>query len=141
MTPENKAKKEYLLRYKWGVKALKQIDREITQLRLHALPGGISYDGMPHGSGGNGADLANYAAELDKYEMKFKAQRKVILRTLDEILYSIESVENLKSQILLRYLYVELREWGDIADLMGYSEDYVRQELHSNALRDFQIPT
>ena len=140
MTPENQAKKDYLLRYKWGVKALEQIDREITQLRLRALPGGISYDGMPHGSGGNGADLANYAAEFDKYEEKFRNQRRKILRMLDEILFAIECVEDVRSRVLLRYLYVELRSWDDIADLMNFSTGYIKQALHSKALQDFHIP-
>ena len=49
MTPENDAKKTYLKRYRKDIVELEQCKQEVIQLRLKALPGGISYDGMPHG--------------------------------------------------------------------------------------------
>ena len=39
MTPENEAKTNYLKRYKWDLKALEEIEGEITACRLGALPG------------------------------------------------------------------------------------------------------
>lgn len=140
MTPENEAKKAFLERYRWDVKALEQIEREITQLRLKVLPGGISYDGMPHGSGANAADLANYAVTMDEYLAKFKQQRNILLKDLNEIVFAVEQVENVQSQVLLRYRYIELKSWREIAAIMCYTEDYVRRHLHSKALNDFEIP-
>ena len=140
MTPENEAKKAFLERYRWDVKALEQIDREITQLRLKILPGGISYDGMPHGSGANAADLANYAVTMDEYLAKFKQQRNVLLKDLSKIVFAVEQVENVQSQVLLRYRYIELKSWREIAAIMCYAEDYVKRHLHSKALNDFEIP-
>lgn len=141
MTPENEIKKEYLNSYRWCMKALEQTDREITQLRLKALPGGISYDGMPHGSGSNNADLSNYVSELDKYLQKFKAQRDALMSNLDAIIRAIDQVKDVRSRVLLRYRYVELRTWPEVAKLMGYDETYVKRDLHGAALRYFKVPT
>ena len=139
MTPENEAKKDFLSRYKWGKIALDEIETEINACRMGALPGGINYDGMPHGSG-DLSDLSDYAARLDDLLMQFRTKRTQLIDDLHEISAAIEVVEDPRSNILLRYRYIQLKDWGDIADAMGYVEDYVRRTLHSRALRDFEIP-
>jgi len=139
MTPENEAKKDFLNRYKWGKVALAEIETEINACRMGALPGGINYDGMPHGSG-DLSDLSDYAARLDDLLMQFRVKRTQLIDDLHEISAAIEAVEDPRSNILLRYRYIQLKDWGDIADAMGYVEDYVRRTLHSRALRDFEIP-
>lgn len=141
MTPENEAKKEYLNRYHWCAKALEQVDREITQLRLRALPGGINYDGMPHGSGVNHADLANYASKLDEYITKRREKKEELIRTLEEITDAVDAMADERSQILLRYKYIENKTWREVAVLMDYDESYVKRELHSEALQKFKLPT
>ena len=139
MTPENEAKKEYLSRYRWDKVSLEEICKEIDACRANALPGGINYDGMPHGSGNN-SDLSDYAVKYSELLEKLKAKREQLITDLAEISAAIEAVEDPRSNILLRYRYIQLKDWGDIADAMGYVEDYVRRTLHSRALRDFEIP-
>ena len=139
MTPENEAKKEYLSRYRWGIKALEEIEREITQCRLGALPGAIAYDGMPHGSG-DSSDLSDYAVKIDGLIMKYRRKREELIDSLHEISEAIEAVEEPRCNILLRYRYIQLKSWRFIANQMVYSEDYVRRELHSLALKLFTIP-
>lgn len=138
MTPENQAKKDYLSRYRWGKVRLQEIEQEITQCRLEALPGAITYDAMPHGSGCE-SDLSDYAAKLDDLIMEFRRQRDETLQSLKEIVEAIEAIEDPRYSILLRYRYIQLKSWRFIADTMGYSETRIRH-LHGSALEIFMIP-
>ena len=140
MTPENEAKKEYLQRYKWDLEALKEIEGEITACRLGALPGAITYSGMPHGSGNN-TDLSDYMSKIEHLMSKFVEKREKAIIDLQEISAAIESVEDARSNILLRYRYIQCKEWHEIAKHMDYTEVYVRRELHSIALQNFKLPT
>ena len=140
MTPENEAKKEYLSRYRWDKVSLEEICKEIDACRANALPGGINYDGMPHGSGNN-SDLSDYAVKYSELLEKLKAKREQLITDLAEISAAIEAVEDPRSNILLRYRYIQLKKWREIADIMHYTEDYVKKDLHSIALRNFKIPT
>lgn len=140
MTPENEAKKDYLSRYKWDLEALKEIDGEITACRLGALPGAIAYSGMPHGSGNN-PDLSNYMSKIDSLLTKFIEKREKAIKDLQEISAAVEAVEHPRSNILLRYRYIQCKEWDEIAKCMNYTEVYCRRELHSEALKNFILPT
>lgn len=140
MTPENKQKESYLRRYQWDLQELEQMDRELAQLRLKALPGGISYDGMPHGSGDNKADLANYAATLDDFLTQTGERRQFLLTEIRAIKRAIEAVPVQRSRILLRHIYINGMSWDDAAEAMGYSSGYVKRALKSEALTNFQIP-
>ena len=140
MTHENEAKKEYLNRYKWDLEKLKEIDGEITACRLGALPGAITYSGMPHGSGNN-SDLSNYMLKIDNLLTKFIKKREEAIRDLREISAAIEAVEDPQSNILLRYRYIQCKGWDEVAKYMNYNEVYVRRELHSKALMHFKVPT
>ena len=134
----NEDKKKYLNRYRWDIQALEEIEGEITKCRLGALPGGLNYDGMPHGSSGS-SDLSDYAAKIDELLMEFRTKREHLMKDLREISHAIEAVEDQRSNILLRYRYIQLKSWGFIAEAMGYTEDYVKRELHGKALNDFKI--
>ena len=145
MTPENEAKVRFLNRYKGDLIALEEIEGEITACRLGALPGAISYTGMPHGGGDNKADLANYAARIDDLLMKFKRKREETIRDLHEIVDAIDDMarRDPNNEILcalLRYKYIQNKKWREIGVLMNYSEWYVRRELHSKALQKFKLP-
>lgn len=140
MTPENKRKENYLRRYRWDLQELKQMEQELTQLRLKALPGSISYDGMPHGSGENKADLANYAATLDDFLTQTEERRQFLLTEIRAIKRAIEAVPVQRSRILLRHIYINGMSWDDAAEAMNYSPGYVKRALKSEALTNFQIP-
>ena len=146
MTPENEAKVNYLRRYKWDLIALEEIESEITACRLGALPGAISYTGMPHGGGDNKADLANYAARIDELLMKFKRKREETIQDLHEIADAIDDMtrrdpNDAALSALLRYKYIQNKKWEEIGILMGYSEIHVKSTLYGKALMKFKIPT
>ena len=95
---------------------------------------------MPHGSG-NTSDLSDYAVKLDSLLAKYRAEREKLIDALADIREAIEAVEDARSNILLRYRYIERKTWEEIGQYMGYDSVYVRGTLHSKALKDFQIPT
>ncbi len=139
MTPENRRKENYLRRYRWDMQELEQMEQELAQLRLRALPGGISYDGMSHGSGDNKADLANYAATLDDFLAQTEERRRFLLEEIRAIKRAIEAVPVQRSRILLRHIYINGLSWSEAAEAMNYSEGYVKRALRSEALTNFRI--
>lgn len=139
MTPENEEKKNYLMRYKWGQMRIAQIEDEIIQLRLSALPGAIKYDGMPHGSGGVDAGMPRYAAMLDELIDKLRKTREQLISELNDVINAINMVEDPRFCILLKYRYIQLKRWEEIASIMGYSTTHVKR-MHGEALRAFSVP-
>lgn len=139
MTKENAEKKRYLSRYRWTKQRLAEIDEEIAGCRMDALPGGISYDGMPHGSGSL-TDLSDYAVKFDRLLTQRIRIKTEAAAELNEISEAIEEVEDIQCRTLLRYRYILLLGWEEISKKMNYSEVHVRKYLHGKALREFVIP-
>ena len=139
----NQEKKEYLKRYKWTSIEVKKLKEQINELKASALPGAISYDGMPHGSGGGKFDLSDYAARLDGLIQKYRQTHRRKLKELHDITEALDQLElkdseSIKFATLLRLRYVHGYDWEQIATDMGYSEDYVKRRLHSLALTAFE---
>lgn len=144
----NQEKRIYLERYKWTAIEVKKLKEQINQLKLTALPGGISYDGMPHGSGGK-FDLSDYAVKLDNLIQSYRKTLRRKMKDLHDITEALDQMEKrirqqdekkLRLVTLLRLKYIYGHDWDQIGDEMGYSEDYVKRHLHSIALTEFKIP-
>lgn len=139
----NQEKKEYLERYKWTSIEVKKLKEQINELKASALPGAISYDGMPHGSGGGKFDLSDYAARLDGLIQKYRQALRRKMKELHDITEALDQLEQkdgegIKFATLLRLRYVYGYDWEQIATTMRYSEDYVKRRLHSLALTAFE---
>lgn len=139
----NQEKKEYLERYKWTSIEVKKLKEQINELKASALPGAISYDGMPHGSGGGKFDLSDYAARLDGLIQKYRQTLRRKVKELHDITEALEQLErkdseSIKFATLLRLRYIYGYDWEQIATDMSYSEDYVKRRLHSLALTAFE---
>lgn len=139
----NQEKKEYLERYKWTSIEVKKLKEQINELKASALPGAISYDGMPHGSGGSKFDLSDYAARLDGLIQKYRQTLRRKTKELHDITEALDQLEqkdgeSIKFATLLRLRYVYGYDWEQIATDMSYSEDYVKRRLHSLALTAFE---
>lgn len=139
----NQEKKEYLERYKWTSIEVKRLKEQIDELKASALPGAISYDGMPHGSGGGKFDLSDYAARLDGLIQKYRQTLRRKMKELHDITEALDQLEqkdgeSIKFATLLRFRYVYGYDWEQIATDMSYSEDYVKRRLHSLALTAFE---
>lgn len=139
----NQGKKEYLERYKWTSIEVKKLKEQINELKASALPRAISYDGMPHGSGGGKFDLSDYAARLDGLIQKYRQTLRRKMKELHDITEALDQLEqkdgeSIKFATLLRLRYVYGYDWEQIATDMSYSEDYVKRRLHSLALTAFE---
>lgn len=134
---ENDEKKAYLRRYSAALRAEKQIEEEITQLRLDTMMPAVVNDGMPHGSGGCG-DLSGYAAQVDALLNDLKEQIEKRIKIRREIIERIEAMQNETEKTVLRLRYIHLLKWTDIADKTCISERYAKR-LHGDALMNFTI--
>ena len=134
---ENEKKKQYLLQYRDALRAEKQIEEEITQLRLDTMMPAVVNDGMPHGSGGCG-DLSGYAAAMDRLMADLKEQLEKRIAIRREITERIEAMQNETEKMVLRLRYIHLLKWTEIADKTCISERYAKR-LHGNALINFKI--
>jgi len=135
--------KEYLLQYQ-AVEAERinlLAERSLTLVE-EALPSGIDYS----------ADRVQTSPSDQMLNRIIRIQRRT--KYIDKRIEKIENWQNMvKDQInsldygvykrLLFMKYVESKEWNDIAKELGYWTDasesiYVRGELHSKALIEFQ---
>lgn len=134
---ENEKKKQYLLQYRDTLRAEKQIEEEITQLRLDTMMPAVVNDGMPHGSGGCG-DLSGYAAAMDRLmnDLKEQLEKRITIRR--EITQKIEKMPNETEKMVLRYRYIHLLKWEEIAVKMCYSWKGIHK-VHGRALQHFKM--
>lgn len=133
---ENEAKKEYLMRYRDALRAEKQIEEEITQLRLDTMMPAVVNDGMPHGSGIG--DLSGYAAQVDELLQDLKEQMEKRIQIRREITQKIEKMPNEAEKMVLRYRYIHLLKWEEIAVKMCYSWKGIHK-VHGRALQHFKM--
>lgn len=72
-------------------------------------------------------DYSDLSKEIDKMNDKYKSIAVDILRAVQRITYP-------PYRTLLEHRYLNMKDWGEIARAMDYTESYVRGDLHSNAL-------
>lgn len=133
---ENETKKEYLQSYRYAVIAETQIKEEIDQLRMDKMFPGLVQDGMPHGSGGS--DLSSYAAKLDELLIELKDQMDKRIQLRREIVKKIEAMDSETEKAVLRYRYIHMLKWEEIAVKMEYSWQHVHR-IHGKALSHFKM--
>lgn len=133
---ENEIKKEYLQSYRSAVISETQIKEEIDQLRMDKMFPGLIQDGMPHGSGGS--DLSAYAAKLDELLIELKDQMDKRIQLRREIVKKIEAMDSETEKAVLRYRYIHMLKWEEIAVKMEYSWQHVHR-IHGKALSHFKM--
>lgn len=133
---ENEIKKEYLQSYRSAVISETQIKEEIDQLRMDKMFPGLIQDGMPHGSGGS--DLSAYAAKLDELLSDLKDQMDKRIQLRREIVKKIEAMDSETEKAVLRYRYIHMLKWEEIAVKMHYGYRNVLK-VHGRALEHFKM--
>lgn len=132
---ENEKKKEYLKSYRDAVIAETQIKEEIDQLRLDKMFPSLVQDGMPHGSGSR--DLSAYAAKLDELLSELEEQMNERIQLRREIVRKIECMESETEKAVLRYRYIHILKWEEIAVKMHYGYRNILK-VHGRALEHFE---
>lgn len=152
MTPENEEKRDYLEGYMRAVKANKEIEMEIDQMRLARMYPTLNQDGMPHAH--NHTDLSDYAVAISDLLEKYEIRKMKKIHKKHEISEVIDTLHNETEKLILRYRYLCLvqtqeemknREegsrqltWNEIALKSGYSYDRVTH-IHGEALANLQL--
>lgn len=133
---ENEKKKEYLKSYRDAVIAETQIKEEIDQLRMDKMFPSLVQDGMPHGSGAS--DLSAYAAKLDELLSELEEQMNERIQLRREIVRKIECMESETEKAVLRYRYIHMLKWEEIAVKMHYGYRNILK-VHGRALEHFEL--
>ena len=133
---ENEKKKEYLKSYRDAVIAETQIKEEIDQLRMDKMFPSLVQDGMPHGSGAS--DLSAYAAKLDELLGELEEQMNERIQLRREIVRKIECMESETEKAVLRYRYIHMLKWEEIAVKMSYTWQHIHR-IHGKALSRFEM--
>ena len=136
---ENELKKEYLRSYKDHVRRVNRISEEIKELReMMMSTKAINYDGMPHGSGGQG-DLSGEVARIQGLIDELKRERGLRILTYQDSARRIKRLKSRNEDDVLFYRYIKGMEWYEIAEQMHYSERWVLK-LHGKALAHLELP-
>ena len=98
----------------------------------------INYDGMPHGSGGQG-DLSGEVARIQGLIDELKRERGLRIMTYQDIARRIKKLRSRNEDDVLFYRYIKGMEWYEIAETMSYSERQIHR-IHGTALAHLELP-
>ena len=116
LSPEADLLDQYLSQYKRCINRKKSLERrrdEIIQEFEHPLSG-VSYDGMPHGSG-EGAGCAALSFRLDEIETRIREQLDKSVKVLTEIMDVIDFLpENSTERSIIEHKYIDRHSWRQI---------------------------
>ena len=129
--------KEYLKQYQKMMEEVRCLDVEIEELWTQLTSATSSNDGMPKGTVQD-RQTKLHAIMADKLQTK-RAKKKDAEEVMAEVLQTIDKVTDPNHRQLLFERYIQAKEWKDIADDIGYVEEYVRGELHGKALNDVRF--
>ncbi len=129
---ENEKKKKYLRGYQRHKRRVERIEAELEEIRTMKMNPSINSDGMPHGH--NQSDLSSYAADITELEERLYQEGMQQVKKYKDISFKISELEKEDERDVLFYRYIkDLRFW-EIAQKMGYSEQWI-YKLHGMALR------
>lgn len=126
-------KRNFLKRYHEFVYIARNFGKQIRELRLSVLPGGIQYSDMPSAPS-HGDRLASYMARLDELSEKYENALDAVFETHK----AIDGLENAKHRVILNMRYVERKRVWEIAKQLNYSERRVKQ-MQNDALARIEI--
>ncbi|MGI5857627.1 MAG: hypothetical protein ACOX64_14400 [Candidatus Merdivicinus sp.] len=132
MTPENEAKKEYLLQYRQMERRINLLLAEKAQLLALATKVTPSYSDAPRGSSsGNRTSIVVEKIIACEDEINQTIDQAVDLR--EEIKQKINEVPDERLREILRRKYLLGQKWEQVAYEMGLEFRWIRR-LHGKAL-------
>lgn len=138
----NQAKKEYLQRYGRALREQQALEAEIEMLReQYALPPGVQYSDMPKSPNAAAGDLSEYFIKAEALIGKLSKKKAEGIRIMEQIIDAIDRMPDHQQgneKLLLRYRYIRLMKWEEVAEAMGYSEDRIKH-IHGDALINFKF--
>lgn len=139
MTPENEAKKQYLLRYRQAEREIRLLHEELAQLESMAVRVTPSYSGEAHGSG-SGSRVESATEKINDCKAEINQATSTAMDIRREVMAAIATVPDGRLRELLRRRYILGQKWEQIAWEMDLE---FRQtfHLHNRALTKLTIET
>jgi len=90
----------------------------------------------PGGSGGAPTSrVETFCIKIADAKTEIERQRDELITVRREIEEVIAKVQNVTLRLLLEQRYLLCKRWEDIADFMGYCVEYIKRDVHKQALR------
>lgn len=90
---------------------------------------------LPCSGGGFTSRVETYCIKIADAQTEIEKQIDELIDIKREIEDVVAKVEDRALRLLLEQRYLLCKDWEEIADFMGYCVDYVKRELHREALR------
>lgn len=90
---------------------------------------------LPGGGGVHFNRLETYCIKIADAQTEIERQRDELINVRREIEEAISKVQNVTLRLLLEQRYLLCKGWEDIAEFMGYCVEYVKRDIHKQALR------
>lgn len=129
--------KEYLKQYQKMMEEVRCLDVEIEELWTQLTSATSNNDGMPKGTVQD-RQTKLHAIMADKLQTK-RSKKQVAEEIMAEVLETIDKVTDPNFRLILFERYIQDKNWEEIADHLGYVEEYVRGELHGKALNEIRF--
>ena len=118
--------KEYLSTYKKMMEEVRCLDTEIEELWTQLTSSTSNSDGMPKGTVQD-RQTKLHAIMADK--LQTKRRKKIEAESImADILETVDQVTDPNFRLILFERYIQDKNWEEIADHLGYVEEYVRGE-------------
>ena len=137
MTPENEAKKQYLLRYRQAEREIRLLHEELAQLESMAVRVTPSYSGEAHGSG-SGSRVESATEKIDACKAEIDQALLAQMDIRREITAKIRGIPGQALREVLRRYYILGMTWEEVAVHMHYSYMHVCR-LHEQALAQMRL--
>ena len=137
MTPENEAKKQYLLRYRQAEREVRLLMEEKERLLALATKVTPSYSGETKGSG-SGSRVESAAEKIDACKAEIDQALLAQMDIRREITAKIRDIPGQALREVLRRYYILGMTWEEVAVSMHYSYMQVCR-LHGQALAQMML--
>lgn len=131
-------KKNYLKQYKKLIQKINVLEKELHDINLSSLPGGIDYSKDKIQTTPTNDQMINYVIKLEDLENSILSLRMEAINVCNNILETISTLEDETYQAILHRRYILFESWEQISFEMNYSTQRL-YELHGEALADMNI--
>ncbi len=129
--------KEYLLSIKQLERAIRLKQEEIEELRSLAESITVKTGEEPVQTSGTSDKVGNIVARIVDLQREMEDSVMKYLDKRAECIGLLEKMQNIDEREVLYRRYIQDMTWEDVANVMGYTSEYVRGALHMNALSNF----
>ena len=137
MTPENEAKKQYLLRYRQAEREVQLLMEEKERLLALATKVTLSYSGEAKGSG-SGDRMGAAVDKIVQCEEEINEAIDAAVDVRREVIEKILTIPDQTLRQVLRRYYILGMTWEEVAVHMHYSYMHVCR-LHGQALAQMRL--